>query len=70
MDMNDDGFLNFRELTAALGLTSTVDVSIRLKMLYLLHLPPILTNDSLLLTSPSKCNFSCICFYIFKITYY
>lgn len=56
MDMDDNGFLNFRELTAALGLTSTVDVSIRLKILYLLHLPPLLTNDILLLTDPSKCN--------------
>lgn len=61
MDMNDDGFLNFRELTAALGLTSTVDVSIRLKMLYLLHLPPILTNDVLFLTSPGKNNFNQLC---------
>lgn len=54
MDANDDGFLNFRELIAALGLTSTVDVSIRLKMLYLLHLPPLITNE-FSLTSPSKC---------------
>lgn len=54
MDMDDDGFLNFRELTAALGLTSTVEVSIRLKILYLLHLPPLLSKDLLLLTIPSK----------------
>lgn len=56
MDMNDDGFLNFRELTAALGLTSTVDISIRLKILYLLHLSPLLTNDIIFMTDPSKCN--------------
>lgn len=54
--MDDDGFLNFRELTAALGITSTVDISIRLKVLYLLHLPPLLSNDLLSLTSPSKNN--------------
>lgn len=59
MDMDDDGFLNFRELTAALGLTSTVDVSIRLKMLYLLHLPPLLSSDLLLLTGPSKNYITC-----------
>lgn len=56
MDLNDDGFLNFRELTAALGLTSTVDVSIRFKILYLLHLPPLITNDLLSITGLSKSN--------------
>lgn len=56
MDMDEDGFLNFRELTVALGLTSTVDISIRLKILYLLHLPPLLTNDILFMADPSKYN--------------
>lgn len=56
MDANDDGFLNFREFVAALGLTSTVDISIRLKMLYLLHLPPLITNE-FSLTSPGKFNY-------------
>lgn len=64
MDMNDDGFLNFRELTAALGLTSTVDVSIRLKILYLLHLPSLLTNNLLSLTGLSKINFTLLFFVI------
>ncbi|XP_027846091.2 TBC1 domain family member 9 [Aphis gossypii] len=53
MDMNDDGFLDFRELTKALGLTSTVDVTTRLKILYLLHLSPLLSNDSLSSTDPN-----------------
>lgn len=56
MDIDDDGLLNFRELTAALGMTSTVDISMRLKVLYLLHLPPLLSNDLLSLISPSKNN--------------
>jgi TBC1 domain family member 8/9 len=54
VDKNEDGFLNFRELTEALGLTSTVDVTIRLKILYLLHLSPLLSNDLLSATEPSK----------------
>lgn len=64
MDMDDDGFLNFRELTVALGLTSTVDVSIRLRMLYLLHLPPLLSNNSLLLSGPSKNYYT---YYLFSL---
>ncbi|XP_014214910.1 TBC1 domain family member 9 isoform X1 [Copidosoma floridanum] len=44
MDRNHDGLLDFREVVRAISMTATVDSSQRLKLLYTLHLPPLLVS--------------------------
>lgn len=54
MDRDEDGFLNFREFVYAIGMTSSADMTLRLKLLFALHLPPLLSPTEI--ESPQQGN--------------
>lgn len=53
MDCNSDGILNVKEVVTSLGLTCVADITVRLRLFFILHLPPILPTSELK-TPPSS----------------
>uniref|UniRef100_A0A023F161 Putative ypt/rab gtpase activating protein n=1 Tax=Triatoma infestans TaxID=30076 RepID=A0A023F161_TRIIF len=53
MDCNSDGILNVKEVVTSLGLTCVADITIRLRLFFILHLPPILPTSELKSTPSS-----------------
>ncbi|KAK9504712.1 hypothetical protein O3M35_010981 [Rhynocoris fuscipes] len=53
MDSNSDGVLNVKEVVTSLGLTCMADPTVRLRLFFILHLPPILPTSELK-TPPSS----------------
>uniref|UniRef100_A0A8D8SNH1 TBC1 domain family member 9 n=1 Tax=Cacopsylla melanoneura TaxID=428564 RepID=A0A8D8SNH1_9HEMI len=57
MDTDSDDCLNFKQVVDVLGLTCAAEEATRLKFLYTLHLPPLLTHDDIKFSVPvGDCN--------------
>ncbi|CAG5132488.1 unnamed protein product [Candidula unifasciata] len=54
LDENKDNLINFKEFVSVLGIMCKADVTARIKLLYLLHLPPALLPTDPLDDSPSS----------------
>ncbi|BFZ04267.1 hypothetical protein BsWGS_07306 [Bradybaena similaris] len=53
-DENKDNLINFKEFISTLGVMCKSDITVRIKLLYLLHLPPALLPADLLAVSTSQ----------------
>lgn len=51
MDTDRDGLLHYRDLAAAIGLTATADPALRLRLLFTIHLPPLLLLSDIAATA-------------------
>lgn len=51
MDTDHDGLLDYRDLASAIGLTATADPALRLRLLFTIHLPPLLLLSDIAATT-------------------
>ena len=61
LDDNHDGLLNFREVTGGLSLVASRDITIKLRLFYILHLPPLLHHNDMESPPPPFGNYNKYC---------